>query len=252
MNFKFINHKDKNEKKQIWIYALILFAGAFIILLLTAYSQDKFQNNISEYQNKLSTEQKAKINVVSDFNAAVKENKQLKKEIDSLRNKIIDSEQEIATEEQKSTDLQLKLDNTIECNNLLLTAYEYYNNKDYINCAITLKYDINTIYLNSSSNLIYNDLAAKSYEKASKLLYIDGYKNYRNKSYDEAVVSLKRCIDFSTNNEYYADDAYYYLAKSYYAISKYDEAKSLISSFIDNYPKSAFVGDMKILYNKMM
>jgi TolA-binding protein len=252
MNFKLINHKDKNEKKQIWMYALILFAGAFIVLLLTAYSQDKFQNNISEYQNKLSTEEKAKINVVSDFNAAVKENKQLKKEIDSLRNKIIDSEQEIATGEQKSTDLKLKLDNTIVCNNLLLAAYEYYNNKDYVSCAVTLKYDINTIYLSTKANESYNDLVSKSYEKASKLLYIDGYKNFKIKNYDEAIVSFKRCIDFSTNNEYYIDDAYYFMAKSYYETLKFDEAKSLISSFIDKYPESTFVEDMKMLYNKMI
>jgi len=252
MNFKLINHKDKNEKKQIWMYALILFAGAFIVLLLTAYSQDKFQNNISEYQNKLSTEEKAKINVVSDFNAAVKENKQLKKEVDSLRNKIIDSEQEIATEEQKGTDLKLKLDNTIVSNNLLLSAYEYYNNKDYVSCAITLKYDINTTYLSAKSSEVYNNLVSKSYEKASKLLYIDGYRNYKNKNYDESIVSLKRCIDFSINNEYYIDDAYYYLARSYYETLKFDEAKTLISSFIDKYPNSEFVEDMKILYNKMI
>ena len=97
MNFKFNNHKDnKNEKKQIWMYALILFAGAFIVLLLTAYSQVKFQNNISDYQNKLSTEEKAKINVVTDYNAAIKEINRLTAELESLRSKLVESEQKIS------------------------------------------------------------------------------------------------------------------------------------------------------------
>lgn len=252
MNLKLNNnHKDKNEKKQIWMYALILFAGAFIVLLLTAYSQVKFQNNISDYQNKLSTEEKAKINVVTDYNAAVKEIDRLTTEIESLRSKLVESEQKIAIEETKSTELESKYNDTILSNNLLLVAYDYYNKKDYINCAIALKYDINTSLLSPKANEVFNDLVSKSYGEASKLLYGDGYRNYKNKNYTDAILSFNRSIEFSQKYDYYVDDAYYYLAICYYKTLKYDEAKTLISSFIDNYPKSTFVKDMKELYNKM-
>jgi len=252
MNLKFNNHKDnKNEKKQIWMYALILFAGAFIVLLLTAYSQVKFQNNISDYQNKLSSEEKAKINVVTDFNAAVKENKRLTTELESLRSKLVESEQKIATEETTGLELKDKYNNTILANNLLLVAYEYYNKKDYMGCALTLKYDINTEFMSTKAKESYNDLVLKSYEKASLSLYGDGYRNYKKGNYVEAIQSFNRAIDFSKKDEYYIDDANYYLAKCYYKTSKYDEAKMLIKSFIANYPKSTFVKDMKVLYNKM-
>ncbi|MHB8064010.1 MAG: tetratricopeptide repeat protein [Ruminiclostridium sp.] len=252
MNLKFNNHKDnKNEKKQIWMYALILFAGAFIILLLTAYSQVKFQNNISDYQNKLTSEEKAKINVVTDFNAAVKENKRLTTELESLRSKLVESEQKIATEEAKGIDLESKVNNTMIANNLLFVAYEYYIQEDYMSCAITLKYDINTEFLSMKATQSYNDLILKSYEKASSLLYRDGYKNYRNENYADAILSFNRSIDFSQKNEYYIDDAYYYLARCYYKTLKFDEAKTLINSFVANYPKSAFIQDMKALYSKM-
>ncbi|WP_110461101.1 tetratricopeptide repeat protein [Ruminiclostridium sufflavum] len=253
MNLKFTNHKDsKNEKKQIWIYALILFTGAFIVLLLTAYSQVKFQNNISEYQSKLSTEEKAKINVVTDYNAAVKEIDRLTDEVESLRNKLVESEQSLASEESKGLELNTKYTDTIVCNDLLLTAYEDYNKSDYINCAIKLKYDINTALLSTKSKELYDDLVSKSFKKVSQSLYTEGYRSYKNKKYDDAIQSLSRTIDFAQKDDYFVDDAYFYLAKSYYKTEKYNEAKTLISSFIDIYPDSTFVDLMKELYNKMI
>ena len=253
MNLKFNNHSDsKNDKKQIWIYALILFAGAFIVLLLTAYSQVKFQNNISEYQSKLSTEEKAKINVVTDYNAAVKEIDRLTAEIENIRNKLIQSEQNLAIEEGKILDLEAKYNNTIVCNDLLLVAYEYYNKEDYINCAIKLKYDINTELLSIKSKEKYDFLVSMSYSKAAQMLYSQGYKSYKNKKYNEAIESLNRAIDFGQKNEYFMDDAYFYLAKSYYKELKYNEAKKLINSFIDNYPNSTFIVPMKELNAKML
>lgn len=257
MNFNFIAHKQnkgdsKNEKKQIWLYALILFTGAFIILLLTAYSQDKFQDNISEIQSKLSSEQKAKSNVATDLTSAVNENKRLTKEIESLRNKIIASEEKIATGEENYVDLESKYNNTTAASDLLLYAREYYDKKNYISCAITLKYDINTTFLSPKAMESYNELALKCYEKASKLVYADGYRNYKNKEYNEAITNFKRAIDFSKKDEYYVDDAYYYLANSYYKTLNFDEAKKIIHTFIIDYPRSSFLEDMKDLFDKMV
>ncbi len=252
MNLKFMNHKDsKNEKKQIWMYALILFTGAFIVLLLTAYSQVKFQNNISEYQNKLSSQEKAKINAVTDFNSAVKENKRLKNEIEALRNKLVESEKTLADEEQKTADLESKFSNETEAMNLLMKAQDDYIKEDYINCAVTLKYSINIAYLNAQSLQVYNELSDKSYEKASSLLYRDGYKNYKKKNYSEAVVNLTRSIDFSKKNEYYIDDAYYFMANSYYKLVDYTSTKKTIDQFMLNCPESSFTKDMKSLGKKI-
>jgi len=252
MKFKFNNHKEnKNEKKQIWMYALILFTGAFIVLLLTAYSQVKFQNNISDYQSKLSSQEKAKINVVTTLNSAVKENKRLTAEIDSLRSKLVESEQKIATEEARSVELESIYNSKTSATDLLLAAYDYYNKENYISCAITLKYDINTQYLDPKSVQRYNDLILKSYGKASQLLYGEGYRGYKKKNYTEAILSFNRSIAFSQQNEYYIDDAFYYLAKSYYETSKYEDAKRVITTFSNNYPKSIFISEMKTLSDKM-
>jgi len=252
MNFKFNNHKDnKNEKKQIWMYALILFAGAFIVLLLTAYSQVKFQNNISDYQNKLSSQEKAKINVVTSFNAAVKENKRLTAELEELRSKLVNSEQNMALEEARSIELVSIRDNTASTTDLLFAANDYYNKEEYIRCSVILKYDINTALLSPQAVKSYDELISKSYGKASQLLYREGYRSYKNKSYSDAILSFNGSINFSKKDEYYIDDAYYYLANSYYNISNFEAAKKIITPFIRDYPKSTFVREMEMLYDKM-
>lgn len=252
MNLKFNNHKDtKSEKKQIWIYALILFTGAFIVLLLTAYSQVKFQNNISDYQNKLTSEEKAKINVVTDLNTAIKDIKKLKEEIDSLNQKLVESEQKIATEEERSSELELKSKNETVAADMLLTAFEYYNQEDYINSALTLKYDVNKVYLSSKGLKSYEELTAECFEKASKILYGNGYRNYKSRNYSEAIIDLNRAIGFAQKDEYYVDDAYYYLAYAYYRASNYQDAKRIILAAETLYPRSSFIKDLKSLYRKM-
>ncbi|OPX41943.1 hypothetical protein CLHUN_41660 [Ruminiclostridium hungatei] len=252
MNLKFINNKEtKNEKKQIWMYALILFTGAFIVLLLTAYSQVKFQNNISDYQNKLSYQEKAKINAVTDFNSAVKENKRLKSELDALRNKLVESEAQLASEEGKATDIETKYNNYTGAADLLVKAQAAFIKGDYVSCAVTLKYDINTTYLNAGTVKLYNELAEECYSKASLLLYREGYKEYKKKNYSTAILNLTRSIEFSKKNEYYIDDAYYYMANSFYKTTDFEGTKRIIGEFLINCPKSSFTKDMKALERKI-
>ncbi len=251
MNLKFTSNKEsKNEKKQIWMYALILFTGAFIVLLLTAYSQVKFQNNISEYQSKLSSQEKAKINAVTDFNSAVKENKRLKEEIESFRQKLLESEQQLATEEEKYNELKIINDEAKGTAELLMKAQNLYIKEEYVDSAVILKYDIKKELLSATGLNIYNELLDKSYPKASQILYRDGYRNYKNKNYSSAIISLSRAIDFSKKNEYYVDDAYYYLANSYYKTSDYASVKNTAKIFYIVCPYSSFTKDMKNLEAK--
>ncbi len=252
MNLKLNSNKEtKNEKKQIWMYALILFTGAFIVLLLTAYSQVKFQNNISEYQSKLSSQEKAKINAVTDFNSAVKENKRLKDEIDSLREKLIESEKTLAAEEEKYNELKIIDDNEKSTAEMLMKAQSLYINEDYVGASALLRYDIKKDMLSETGIKLYNELIEKSFPKASQQLYREGYKNYKKKDYFGAITSLSRSIDFAKNNEYYIDDAYYYLANSYYKLSDYAGVKKTAKMFYIVCPYSSFTKDMQNLEAKV-
>jgi outer membrane protein assembly factor BamD (BamD/ComL family) len=132
-----------------------------------------------------------------------------------------------------------------------LTAFEYYSKKDYVNCAIILKYDINPQILSIKAAQSYKELVQNTYGKASKSLYLDGYRSYKKGNFNEAIINFNRSIDISNKNEYYIDDAYFYLANSYYKTSNFEEAKKIINSFISVNSDSSFVNDMEALLKKM-
>ena len=245
-----MSNNKKNENKQIWMYAVILFTGAFIILLLTAYSQEKFQNNVSDMQNKLDSEKSSKITAMTDLNSAIKENKILTEELDSMRKKLIDSEQKLAEEEQKNKDQQVEIDNTSSTYNLLLIAQEYYNKDDIVNCAITLRYEIDTNNLTQKGAQFYNDLVAKTYSDASRKLYNDGVTKYRKKEFKEAIISFNRSIDLSQGDTY-LENCHYYIAKCYYRDNSYEEAIKSINDFLKIYPNSKYGGELKSILDKI-
>ena len=76
-------YKNKS-KNTIWIYALILFTCVFILLLLTGYSQIKFNRSLNEYRNKLISSEE-EINISShNLKTALEENEMLYKKIEKL------------------------------------------------------------------------------------------------------------------------------------------------------------------------
>lgn len=245
-----MSNNKKNENNQIWMYAVVLFTSAFIILLLTAYSQEKFHNNVSDMQNKLDTEKSSKLTAMTDLNTAIKENKILSEELNSMRKKLIDSEQKLAEEEQKNKDQQATIDATETTFNLILIAQEYYNNGDIVNCAITLKYEIDIENLTQKGAQFYNDLVAKTYSAASKKLYNDGVNKYRKKDYKEAIISFNRSIDLSQGDTY-LENSHYFIAKCHYRDNNYKEAINSINDFIRTYPESSYVSELKNILEKI-
>lgn len=51
---------NKKDKKTVWIYAVVLFTSAFIVLMITAYSQIKVNKNIDYVRDKLGNSEKEK------------------------------------------------------------------------------------------------------------------------------------------------------------------------------------------------
>jgi len=89
-------------------------------------------------------------------------------------------------------------------------------------------------------------LVEKTYKKASELFYFEGYENYKNKKYSEAVKSLNLSLKLY-DEDYYADDCYYFIAYSEYNIGNYDKAKEALNTIINNYPDSSYYKDAKDL-----
>jgi len=71
----------------------------------------------------------------------------------------------------------------------IMEAYIEYAKGNIKECALKLlEIDSKSI---TDNNLLekYNDLVEKTYKKASELFYFEGYENYKNKKYSEAVKS---------------------------------------------------------------
>ncbi|MDP4179886.1 MAG: hypothetical protein Q8942_02205 [Bacillota bacterium] len=232
---------NKNIKKTVWLYAVVLFTSAFIVLLLTYYSQMKTDKSINDYLNRISNEEKKKLLFQTGLNTATEENKGLKKNIENL-NSIIKKEKE------KENSIKDDLDNvqknyldTMNSYDQLLFADNSYNNGEIVKSADMLnECDIN--FLNSVGKEKYDYLSSIVFEKAASILYLDGYSLYKSKMYNDAINRFEKSLSFSKHN-YISDDCYYFIAYSYINLGDISSGKSKLQDLINNYKDSSYYKD---------
>lgn len=233
---------NKKDKRTVWIYAVILFTSAFIVLIVTAYSQMKVNQNIYDVRNKLGVTEKEKSNFQMNLSSALAENKKLNEEIDKL-------EKEIEDTRIKESNLNKELSNIKDINSTKITNYEQLMlayNKYYIGdvkgCANILISEIDKGSLDKDALDMYNSLSGLSNNKASLEFYIDGYDNYKNGDFNKAIESFKNSLRL-TVNEYYSDDCYYFIAYSYFYTNNINLAKETMNTLLNNYPDSTYKKD---------
>jgi hypothetical protein len=66
--------EGKNGKGKVWVYAVVLFTSAFIVLILTAISQIRFNKNIDEYRDQISNKEIEKSKFQLNLNSVLEEN----------------------------------------------------------------------------------------------------------------------------------------------------------------------------------
>lgn len=242
-------YKNKS-KNTIWIYALILFTCVFILLLLTGYSQIKFNRSLNEYRNKLISSEE-EINISShNLKTALEENEMLYKKIEKL-NKTLEEKTAAFNElEEKLKNKEKEIDERIFINNyeLLLEAEEYFNNGEVIKSSIILLEKMDKRKLDANGLKKYNKLKEKIYEKAPWEFYKEGYNNYIEERYKDAKYNLQYSLKFS-ESEYFSDDCYYYIAYSEYRMKEYEQAKETIKILAEKYPSSNYIEEAQRLLN---
>ncbi len=236
----------KNEKKgAIWMYAVILFTSAFIVLLLTAYSQIKFNKNIDDYKNKISSGEKEKINAQMSLNSAIDNNNKMKVELDGLKAKINTQENkqvEISKELQAEKNRNIEIIASYES---LIAASEEYDRGNVIECAMILKKKCNYALLQKEAMEKYTYLSEKSFRDAAYRLYIQGYTSFKDKQYGEAIEKLRQSLELR-QNEYFSDDSLYYIAYSQYYMGDKAGAKTSAARLLEQYPDSSYSQDVLI------
>jgi len=235
----------KNGKKTVWLYAVILFTSAFIVLLLTAYSQIKFTKNIDEYESRLSDQEKAKYSVQQSYSLLKKENEKLKKQIDSLNDKIksINNKPSLYSEYYA---LQYKHTKALKSYESLMKADQAYNSGDYINCAQLLLKQCEVSVLEVEAKNLYNYLKNKTYLKAARELYGRGFSYYKKGKFHEAVTDFNSSLEL-VDKEYFSDDCVFFAAYSEFNMGNKTRTQHYIDLLIKKYPDSSYMNDAKNL-----
>lgn len=246
---------NKKGKNTIWIYAIILFTCVFILLLLTGYSQIKFNKNIDEYKNKLISSEEEKSISSHNLKTALEENTMLYEKIEELNNIIeekSDNYKEIEEKLKNKNEVNKEIQ-FIENYELLLEAEEYYNNSEITKSTVILFEEVDESKLSLNGVKKYNILKEKIYKVAAWEFYQEGYNNYINKKYKEAKYNLNYSLKL-TKDEFFSDDCYFYIAYSEYRTGEYQLAKGSLKILIEKYPYSNYLEEaqrlLSIIENK--
>lgn len=240
----------KSNKGKIWIYAVVLFTSAFIVLLLTAYSQIKFNRNILNYQNRISVQETEKKRIMLNYETASKEIDRLLSEVESLNKKNMDSDVQIEQLKQENENLKAQNDKSKVQYEMLITAQDEYMKGNIVICADILSRITNPNDFSSTGLAKYTSLKEKTFKEAALILYKEGYNYYRKKEYSEAEKSFLRSLEFA-DDEYFSDDCYYLMALSEYKSGDHETAKNHLEALILNYNESNYADDAKILLEQL-
>lgn len=234
--------ENRNDKKTVWLYAVILFTSAFIVLLLTAYSQIKFNKNIDEYKNQISSQTKEKINFQTDLKSAVDQNKKLQDEINSMKADLEKYKKAQKENEKKISDLQNEYKRKVSSYQALVEAENEYKSGHVVECAALLYHQCSADSLEGTSLDIYRSIVAQAYPKAAVGLYNEGYGDYRNKNYDRAVEKFQMSLNLESD-WYLSDDCYYFMAYAEYKRGNKEAARNALQMLLQKYPRSNYGED---------
>ncbi len=229
----------RNMKAKIWVYAVVLFTSAFIVLLITAYSQIKQQRNIDDFKTQISQQQNEnKKYQLSYANAQ------------EMIGKLTEENEKLADENKSFSDTIDKLTGDLDLlgeeSQEKITQYEklseaqseYLKGNTVVSAQVLKTIDAGVF--NEKAAETYALLSSKAFSEAGRMLFDEGYKLYQKGNYSEAITKLALSRDMTTI-ESYSDDCLYYLAYAQHREKNTGMAVSLMKSLVQDYPTSSFV-----------
>jgi tetratricopeptide (TPR) repeat protein len=237
---------NKNIRKTVWLYAVILFTSAFVVLLLTYYSQLRTDKSISDYLDRLSKEEKKSLLYQTNLNSALEEKNNLNKEVENLKKQLNTEKNKYQSYKDDMDKIKKNYLDTMNSYDQLLYAENEYNKGNYVKSADILLNNCDNNFLNSIGKEIYNRLTQDAFDKAAKSLYIEGYKFYKDKLYAEAIQKFSQSLNFSKHN-YLSDDCYYLRAYSFLKLGDNIKARKDFEELLNNYKDSGYIKDIERL-----
>ena len=229
----------RNIKTKIWVYAVVLFTSAFIVLLITAYSQIKLNRNIVDFKTQISNQQSEKNKYQLSYANAQEMNSKLSDENAILTEDNKNLQETIGMLEKDASEVSDKTTKQIAEYAKFSDAQSEYLIGNKINGAQLLK-KINVSLFDDKTKELYDVYSAKIFDEVGKELYNSGYKLYTAGKYYEATEKLALSRDISFKSDY-SDNCLYYLAHSVYKTGLKSSAVDYMKTLIKEYPSSSFI-----------
>lgn len=239
---------NKNVKTKIWVYAVVLFTSAFIVLLFAAYSQIKMSKNLDDYKNEVSSQKSEKNKYQLSFANAKEVNNKLNEEIKKLQEEnksLSDTIDRLITELGDANDKTVKQISVFE--EFSLIQKEYFNGNVVASAELLKKFDTST--LNYESKNLYITFSNKVFDEAGKLLFDEGYKLYKQGKYSEAIGKFSLSSNMWTKGSY-SDECLFYLANATYKAGNKLMAVYYMNKLVKEYPESPYLRSAKRFIQK--
>lgn len=233
---------DNENKKNVFLYAVIFFSCALIILIITGYSQIKYSKSINEFENIITNQEKEKVDFNINLSTALSQNKKLIEEIQSSKEELIILRNNNEILNKEIEELKEKNEKSVLEYEKLLRADELYEKKDIKECSKLLIKDINLNYLGTNAIMKYNSLLETIRDEAALQFFNDGYKNYKKENYEKSITDLNFSLELG-DGFYFSDDCYFYIAYSYYRLGDKESVIKTVNKMLEKYSDSSYKKD---------
>jgi TolA-binding protein len=238
----------ENKKVSVWLYAVILFTSAFIVLLFAGYSQIRLNQNLSEYKSQVFYTESEKNEYLRNFASAQEMNEELNKEISQLKEENDDLKKRIkdlADEKYALQDVLLK--NKEAADNLSIVIGIYLDG-DVIGAAEQLK-NVDVTVLDELTAKTFKTFEKKVTAEAGNQLFDEGFSLYNRAKYYEAAEKLLLSFQYAPK-EGFSDKCLYYLAYAELRAGKKSEALEHMKRLVSEYPQSNYFRRAKQFVNR--
>jgi cell division protein FtsB len=230
---------NENKKSKVWVYAVILFTSAFIVLLLTAYSQIKLNRNLIDYKSQVSSKESENKKVQQNFSSAQEMNVKLNDEIKKLQEENNALKESISNLENEKAGIEEKNNTENEAVDSLSNVINTYLNGFVVESAGMID-GINAANLEGKAAETYKKFSVKVKAEAGKILFDEGFQLYDSAKYIDAAAKLLLSSQYAQAEEY-SDKCLYYLAYSELKIQDKALALEHMNKLIENYNDSKYL-----------
>ena len=234
---------DKKKKSSVWLYAVILFFSAFIVLVFAGYSQIRLNKSLESYKSQVFNTESEREMYQQHFASAQEMNEELNKEIDDLKMQVDSLSQEIKALEESNADLESKLQ-TAEAHEVKLSnAMKLFLDGRAAECVDFIK-TIDTEHMKKDTLAMLDTLRQKASAQAGELLYDEGYELYSEKKYAEAISAFELSFKYAPEGEF-SDKCLYYLSYSELKAGDKEKAVDNMVLLTVKFPESKYISKAK-------